>query len=415
MPSNGKISGSASVFIGAARRYWLSVFPAVHRELSHWLARASEIPDPVLRRLALEAQRHKRGNIEGAAAFAAFVHPASRPLVVRALVAFQTAYDYADTLSEQPSCDPSANGYRLHQALLVALDPGVPHIDYYKHNPRREDAGYFDELVDSCRFAVEALCSYAAVTEHALRAASRIVSYQRHNLSELLGGHEALARWAKAETPRGTDLRWWEIAASAGSSLAIFALIAAAAGPRVRPAEADAVGDAYFPWVGALHTLLDSLVDRREDAAAGQRSLLDYYSSPQEAAARLGLLAAESVSRIRRLPCGREHVLLLAGMTSHYLSTPEALRPDALLTARSVLGKIGGLAAPTMLVMSTRRVAGRSEHGSLARGLSRGCRTDEDRSVVGGRGSGCSRADEGSGCSQKQLKMPRHGFDPLAG
>ncbi len=122
---------------------------------------------------------------------------------------------------------------------------------------------------------------------------------------------------------------------------------------------------AYFPWVGALHTLLDSLVDRQEDAAAGQRSLLDYYSSPQEAAARLGLLAAESRKRIRTLPSSRQHMLLLAGMASHYLSTPEAARPDALLTARSVLKTIGGLAAPTMLVMVARRATAQSAHDRL--------------------------------------------------
>ncbi len=365
MPFSGNNPGSGCAFVGAARRYWLSVFPAVRRELRHWHLRANEIPDPVLRRLALEAQHHKRGNIEGAAAFAAFVEPASRPLVVRALVAFQTAYDYADILSEQPSSDPSANGHRLHQALLVALDPRVPHLDYYRHAARHEDAGYFDELVDSCRFAVKALRSYAAVAEQALRAASRIASFQRFNLSELRGGHEGLARWARAETPRGADLRWWETAASAGSSMAILALIAAAAAPRVRSAEAASMCAAYFPWVGALHTLLDSLVDRQEDAAAGQRSLLDYYSSPQEAAARLGLLAAESRKRIRTLPSGRQHMLLLAGMASHYLSTPEASRPDALLPARSVLKTIGGLAAPTMLVMVARRATAQSAHDRL--------------------------------------------------
>jgi tetraprenyl-beta-curcumene synthase len=303
-------------------------------------------------------------------------------VVVRALVAFQTAYDYADVLSEQPSRDPGANGHRLHQALLVALDPGVPHVDYYKHNARREDAGYFDELVDSCRSAVKALRSYAAVAEQALGAASRIASYQRLNLSELRGGHEALARWAGGETPRGTDLRWWETAASAGSSLAIFALIAAAAGPRVRAAEAAAMGATYFPWVGALHTLLDSLVDRQEDAAAGQRSLLDYYSSPQEAATRLGLLATESLNRIRALPGARQHMLLLVGMASHYLSTPEASRPDALLTARAVLRTIGGLAAPTMLVMGARR-ASAGVPSSVTRRPSQGIRVGEDRGVGG--------------------------------
>lgn len=346
-------------FAGAARRYWLGVFPAVCRELHHWFDRAVEIPDPELRRLALEAQCRKRGNIEGAAAFAASVPPASRPAVVRALVAFQTAYDYADVLAEQPSCDPSTNGHWLHQALLVALDPGAHHLDYYQHNPHREDAGYFNELVNACRYAIQTLGSYTAVAEHAVRAAARIASYQRLNLNELCGGHDGLARWARAETPRGTDLRWWETAASAGSSMAIFALIAAAAGPRVRAAEAAAMGSAYFPWVGALHTLLDSLVDRREDAEAGQRSLLDYYASSQEMAGRFGWLAEESLRRVQPLPGSRWHVLMLAGMAGYYLSMPAASHPYALPAARTVLSTIGGLAAPTMLVMSARRAAGR--------------------------------------------------------
>jgi tetraprenyl-beta-curcumene synthase len=123
--------------------------------------------------------------------------------------------------------------------------------------------------------------------------------------------------------------------------------------------ETAAIEAAYFPWIGSLHLLLDSLVDRREDAESGQRSLLDYYASPQEAAARLGLLASESLSRVRALPGARRHVLILAGMTAHYLSMPAAAHPYALPAARTVLNAIGGLAAPTMLVMTARRAAGR--------------------------------------------------------
>jgi tetraprenyl-beta-curcumene synthase len=352
----------AAAFASAAKRYWLGVFPHVRREAAHWRRRAHEIPDPTLRCAALANLTTERLNLDGAAAFAAFVPDAHRPAVVRAQVALQVAYDYVDTLAEQPCRDPIRNGDQLHKVLGAALDPGGPRIDYYAHHPQKDDAGYLQGIVETCRTVLRGLPSYAAVAASVRRAAVRMASYQSLHLNESQGDHAALARWACAETPSSTGLRWWETAASAGSSLGVYVLIAAAANRVVRVEDAVEIEEAYFPWIGSLHLLLDSLVDRQEDAAAGQPSLLDYYASPEEAATRLGLLAAESMRRIRALPYGRQHVLLLAGMAAHYLSMPEASRPDALLTARSVLAAIGGLAAPTMLVMGARRAAGRGAH-----------------------------------------------------
>jgi tetraprenyl-beta-curcumene synthase len=361
--SIGNNTALAVSFTGAARRYWLGVFPRVCHEARHWRRRAEEIPDPVLRRLALMNLEAERWNLDGAAAFAAFVPSAYRIAVVRAQVAFQVAYDYVDTLTEQPSADPVRNGHQLHRALVAALDPTAQRVDYYAHNLRREDGHYLDEVVCTCRTALSALPSYAAVAAPALRAAARMVSYQSLNLNESQGGHAALARWAGAQTPSRADLRWWETAASAGSSVGLFVLIAAAANRAVPAEEVTAIEEAYFPWIGSLHLLLDSLVDRREDALAGQCSLLDHYSSPREAAARMGLLAAESLRLIRALPRPREHVLVLAAMTSHYLSSPEASLPDALPTTRCILGTMGGLTFPTMLVMRARRAVGRMANG----------------------------------------------------
>ena len=212
---------------------------------------------------ALENLRAERLNLDGAAAFAAFVPAVRRPAVVRAQVAFQAAYDYVDTLAEQHSPDPVRNGDRLHRALLAALDPALGRIDYYAHHAHRDDAGYLDTIVETCRVALHMLPSFASVAAPARRAAARIVSYQSLNLGECRGGHAALERWAQARKPPGSDLQWWEIAASAGSSLGVFVLIAAAAERAVRAEDAAAIEAAYFPWIGSLHTLLDSLVDRR--------------------------------------------------------------------------------------------------------------------------------------------------------
>ena len=222
-------------------QYWLSVVPVVRRESQHWHQRALQIPDPSLRRPALQTQRVKKSNVEGAGAFAILAPPAHRMTVLRATVAFQSMYDYADTLSEEPSEDPILNAGQLHQALLVAVSRDAPHRDYYAHHRHRDDDGYLAEMVDACRSALRELPSYHLVADIAAGLSERFVRYQSLNLSEHLSDHRALAQWARGETPASSALCWWETAASAGSSLGLFALIAAAAQPDLSPAEAAAI------------------------------------------------------------------------------------------------------------------------------------------------------------------------------
>jgi tetraprenyl-beta-curcumene synthase len=357
-PITGNRVALGAVFASAAWRYWTGVFPRTCRELRHSRQRAGEIPDPVLRQLAFDAQR-KRGNLEGAAAFATFAPRRSRAAAVRALVAFQSAYNYLDLLAEQPRAEAIVGGRRLHEALLAALDPAAPRLDYYAYYPQREDNGYLDELIGTCRTALATLPSYASVAAAASRSAERIVEFQSLNLSESQGDHDTLAQWARAETPAGTGLQWWEAAAAGGSSLGVFALIAAAAGPVVSSEEQEQIENAYFPWIGALHSLLDHLVDTSEDAACGQRSLVGYYASPAEAAERMQMLAAEALRAARALPQGRRHAVILAGMAGYYLSAPEASAPRALPVTEKVRETIGRLMGPALLVFKARRLAGR--------------------------------------------------------
>jgi len=350
----------ANAFAGAAARYWLGVFPQVGLELRHWRERALQIPDPALRRLALITQRTERGNLEGAAAFAVLAPRAHRAHVVRAAVAFQATYDYIDTLAEQPSTDPLANGYQLHLALLSALDPHIDHPDYYQHNSSDRDNSYVRNLIDTCRAACGTLPSYASVAEAALRAARRMVAYQSLNHGARGDTHHALARWAATVTPAGSGLRWWETAAGAASSLTVFALIAAAGQPVLGAGETAAVENAYFPWIGALHVLLDSLIDRAADIESGHHSLVDHYTSVEEAATRLSAIAARAMQATEMVPESIQHALILAAMTSFYLSAPHASTPGACLVARQVLEAMGALATPTMLMLRARRAASRA-------------------------------------------------------
>jgi tetraprenyl-beta-curcumene synthase len=350
--------GMATGFVKAAAFYWLSVYPYVCREVAHLRRRARAIPDPMLRVLALETIANKRGNLDGAAAFAAFVPFAHRAAVVRSLLAFQAAYDFADTLSEQPSADQAANARMLHESLLVAVKPAAAHRDYYAYSRARDDGGYLAAIVDDCRESLDTLPGYALIAESVGRATARIVIYQTLNIPCPQGSYKAYERWAGTETPRGTDLQWWETGASAGSSLAIFALVAAATSPGLGSADVVEIESAYWPWIGALHTLLDSLVDHEADLASGQQSLVSYYGSPAATARGLRRLALESVRHAHGLDAPRQHLILLTAMTSLYLSAPEAREPHALAATSSVLETMGDLAKPTMAVMGVRRLVG---------------------------------------------------------
>jgi tetraprenyl-beta-curcumene synthase len=355
----------------AASRYWLTIFPCVCHEIRHWQRRAREIPDPDLRRLALTTQRTEQGNLEGAAAFAVLAPPTHCPAVVRALVAFQAIYDYVDTLAEQPNADPLRNGHQLHQALLDALSLNARRGDYYAHYRSNahyrsiDDGGYIASLIDTCRFAFGALPSYAAVITPAVRSTERMIVYQALNHEHPGGSHHALARWASTQTPPSTGLRWWETGAGAASSLVVFALIATAGRPAVSPRDAVAMEDVYFPWIGALHVLLDSLIDQPDDASIGQHSLVDHYTSPREAATRLQTIAAHALRSTTSLPMGAQHTLILAAMTSFYLSAPQASSAYARPARDQILATMGSLATPAMLVLSARRAVSRlAEHAS---------------------------------------------------
>jgi tetraprenyl-beta-curcumene synthase len=349
-----------AAFTLAAARYWLSVFPRIHRELCQWRRRARTIPESTLRQPALDVQHTKRGNIEGSAAFAAFAPRAHRPAVIRAQLAFQAIYDYVDTLAEQPNASPIRNACQLHRALTAALEPTSPQPKYYRHHARSCDGGYLQAITYACHTALETLPSYSTVAPPVRRLAERIINYQSLNLTLIQGSHHALARWASRETPPKTGLHWWETAAAAGSSLGIFALISTAARATTHHHETAAIEQAYFPWIGSLHSLLDNLIDLPEDTASDQHNLILHYSSPHQAAARLRLLATESVRQTRALQDCPQHSLILASMASHYLSAREARLPHARLARMAVLDTIGDLAGLTMLVLRLRRVAHRS-------------------------------------------------------
>ncbi len=354
----------AAAFARAAACYWMNVFPQVSLELDRWRELAREIPDAALRAQALEALE-KRGNMEGAAAFATFVGREHRDAVVRATVAFQTAYNHLDTVSEQAGASGPEETRGRHAALLDALascrpgercgwrGPSAWGHDHARpiHPPKKQENGYVQALVESCREALSELPAYAVVAPVARRAAERVISFQAYNRRE----RTDIEQWGHAQTPPGSALRWWETAASGGSSLGVHVMIAAAAEPGLSQAHADALEQAYFPWIGALHSMLDQLVDIEEDARTAQPNLIGLYASPTEAAERMALLAERALGCARALEPRWRHELIVAAMASFYLSAPQARVGEAAVVTRAVLDVFGELASPALAVFRARR------------------------------------------------------------
>lgn len=286
------------------------------------------IPDPQLREQAVDAVTAKAGNVEATAVLAVLAPRRSRAGVIRASTALQVAVDYLDSLGEEPGPNPLEDGLALHAALVSALDPDAETKDWYVHHPRREDGGYLDRLIATCRQSASSLPAAETVLPLARRAIGRCGEGQSNTHAAASGTGEELQRWASAlAAPSGYE--WWEVAAGASSSVGAHALLALAGRPGATGAQAELVDAAYFPSIGALTVLLDDLVDSEADAAEDQHSFLRYYPSGTATAERLEAIAALARDSIWRLPQAPLHRAILAGVLAFYLSSPGAAAPDA--------------------------------------------------------------------------------------
>jgi tetraprenyl-beta-curcumene synthase len=297
------------------------IVPLVRRELGRWHEVAAAIPDPVLRAQALAAIDEKGLNVEATAVFGTLAPRRTRTTAVRAMVALQVAIDYLDTLGEQLSAG---------------------------------DTDYLDRLFASYRNSACALSSHGSVSAALERAVARCGEGQSCTHAAERGDRAALEAWVSGlDAP--AVYRWWEVAAGASSSVAAHALIAAAADPRTTVAEAELIDAAYFPSIGALTVLLDDLIDRDEDTAAGAHNYLAYYPDSEEAANRLDLIAQLTRSGIGRLRRPRRHAAILAGVAGFYLSAAEAETAYARPVRERLLESTGPAVRPIVAVMRRRR------------------------------------------------------------
>ncbi len=345
-----------ATFTRAASCYWIEVFPFVRRELREWRRRAEKIPEPALRRDALLALQTKSGNAEGLAAYAVLAPRPKRRAVIRAVVSYQTALDYLDNVTERPA-HSHPERLKLNGALEVAVDSDLSLQTYREEIKRRADHGYLVALIGACRSSLGRLPSYSSAGATLRRRARLGVESQAMNHSLSLDPEERqMAGWADGaarELGLEGELQWWEVFAAGASTPALGALTALAAEPGVTEGDFLAVESAYFPWVNALNTLLDSLVDLDEDPS--QQRHIERYRSPEAAAERLAEIATRARAGVRELADARQHELILAAMGGYYLAQPAAWLGERRVTAAAVLDALGPSARSTLTVHRLRQ------------------------------------------------------------
>lgn len=309
--------------------------PQARAELKRWAERATGITDRPRREQALASIQTKGFHCEGGSAYAAGAPDWSEALVP-AIVAFQTLVDYLDNLSDRMGPVPGATLRHLHQAVLDALTPGAQ-ARAYTGGP---DGNYLAALVQETQARLAELPGYPTVAETCVWLGARYADLQLHkHLPNPVDREPALIDWIGSFAASHPGWRWWELAAACGSTLGIFALFLAATRPGAP--EAARLLEAYFPWVGGLHILLDYYIDQDEDTTGGDFNLVRPYGSDGAAVKGLRAILGESLRRVRALPDPALHLLIVQGLPGLYLSDPKVSRQGLVRPAMQILRKAG--------------------------------------------------------------------------
>jgi tetraprenyl-beta-curcumene synthase len=361
MGSAGSTRGALRALAAANSRYWPTVAPVTRRELARWDGPAHAIGDPELQQLGLLKLRDERFNAEVAATLATLVPRTDRPAAVKAIVALELLFDYLDGRTELPLSDPLPDAELLFAPFVGALTPSRGSDVRAGDAPlsMEADRPYVEALARRTREQVLALPAAGAVLDIAHGSLLRCSQAQARIHAARSLGDQPLKEWASKHAG-AKGLGWREFAAGAASSvLAAHALIAAAGDPATSSEDALRIDDAYLA-IGAVITILDSVVDESADETRGEPSFIRLFASIDELTASLRALIREALARCRRAPRGEHHAMTLAGVAAYYMSHPGADELRARPVASIVRSELSPTIWPTLGVMLAWRTAKRA-------------------------------------------------------
>ncbi|MCC3376380.1 tetraprenyl-beta-curcumene synthase family protein [Cohnella sp. REN36] len=303
-------------------RVYKYILPGVKEALAGWRKVAEAIPDPELRKQALDSMTDKEFHCIGGAVYAA-ANLERRDVLIPLIVALQTISDYLDNLCDRStSLDP--DDFRLlHQSMLDAVTPGAPLSNYYALRTEQDDGGYLGQLVQCCQACASRLPAYSQVQSYVRELVTLYGDLQVYkHISHDCRERELLAWW-ETHAHAYPGLKWNEFAAATGSTLGMFMLFLAASDEKLSPKIGKDIRESYFPSINGLHILLDYLIDQAEDEVGGDLNFCSYYDSQEELDDRLQRMVGAARESADRLPFSRFHRMIVEGLVALYLSDPK--------------------------------------------------------------------------------------------
>lgn len=328
-------------------KYIFLVLPQVKNLLRQWQRLALHCPEPELKLQALASLKQKAFHCQGGAVFAVEEQQVSQTLL-RLIVAYQTLCDYLDNLCDRAGQTDGQAFRQLHLSLIDALDPAREMSDYYRYYNLHNDGGYVTSLVIECRKQVALLPSYHLVKDDIINLAAWYCELQvrKHLPWEIR--EEQLREWLAVLSGRFPGLLWNELAAATGSTLAVFALLKLASQSQLNPALVQQTLQAYFPWICALHILLDYFIDQQEDREGGDLNFTFYYRDDLEMMNRLKICVNEAGARSYRLPSSVLDRTVVEGLLAMYLSDRKVVKQGLLAKRSALIMECGGSSAQVL-------------------------------------------------------------------
>jgi tetraprenyl-beta-curcumene synthase len=322
-------------------KVFLQVLPQVHEHRRHWTDLARVIPSPELRKQALASIADKTFHCEGGGIYGLLAGDRSRE-AIRFIVAYQTISDYLDNLCDRStSLDP--DHFRLlHTSMRHALTPGAELDDYYRLGDEQDDGGYLSALVATCQAVLAGLPAYESVGPYLHELGDYYCDLQVYKHVRQEDRVSLLQAWFGQHRKAWPPMAWYEFAASSGSTLGVFCLVAYACREDCTALLAREIRDAYFPWVQGLHILLDYLIDQEEDRRGGDLNFCSFYRNRREMVARLSHFYRQADSSISVLPHRGFHRLVIQGLLGVYCSDKKIHRQKEVRIAARRLILLGG-------------------------------------------------------------------------
>lgn len=317
------------------------VFPLVNSELSVWQKYAINHGSRDLANQALASIHTKKFHCQGGSVYSLY-KGVSTPDFVRFVVALQTISDYLDNLCDRAGIADEEAFRQLHQAMTDALDPDRPLHHYYAAYPYKDDGGYLDSLVTTCRQELAKMPSYHLVKPEVLRQAGLYSELQTYKHLGPKVREDKMLTWINGHLSNYPGITPWEFAAATGSTLGMFVLSAAAYNPDLTAEEVRQIAAAYFPWINGLHILLDYFIDEAEDRVNGDLNFVFYYTSPEEKRDRLKYFSHQARIQANTLPNAAFAQTVVNGLLAMYLSDPKT-DPQPVRDIRDDLLQAAGL------------------------------------------------------------------------